>query len=194
MKALTDAVKQMLNGLAHANAGDYISQREKLSVLNQSGQATSTPQTIEAVEENVVSSNRRHVGLYMGSGLPSEVMDYVIQTCRSLNNDLTVLTSESKKAANALLEPYKEALAEAGINMQVANFSGEPVPAMARYLRKHPEVAFLACKDSGYLGRGYVNGTQRKNALPVPVVVVATGKAAALSPQQTDTVSHSSVV
>jgi len=44
---------------------------------------------------------------------------------------------------------------------------------MLDYLRRHPEVAFLACKDFGYLGRSYLNGTERQNALPVPVVIVA---------------------
>lgn len=192
MKALTEALKQMLDALAHANAGEYMTQREKLKVLAHSSVTAKAPQT-NIEQEMPVASNRRHIGLYMGSELPREVMDYVIQTCVSLNNDLTVLTAESKKAANVLLQPYESLLVESGITMRIATISGEPVPAMARYLRKHPEVAFLACKDKGYLGRGYINGTQRKNALPVPVVVVATGKAAAQSQQQTGPVSHSSV-
>ena len=60
--------------------------------------------------------------------------------------------------------------------MQLESLTGEPVAGLARYLRSHPEVAFLACKDAGYLGRSYVYGSQsqKKNSLPVPVVVITT--------------------
>lgn len=175
MKVLTDALKQMLNALAFANAGEYMTQRDKVRVLRQTSQAAAMPE----IENQIAASggSTRHIALYMGSELPAAVMDYVIQTCSRLNNDLTVLTFESKKTANELLQPYEEVLAEVDISMEVVHLSGEPIPSLARYIRKHPEIAFLACKDSGYLGRRYVNNTLRKNAIPVPVVVVATSKA-----------------
>lgn len=80
---------------------------------------------------------------------------------------------ESENTGRALLAPYQKALEDAGVDMRLVTLSGEPVPGLARYLRRHPEVAFLACKDFGYLGRSYLNGTERQNALPVPVVIVA---------------------
>ena len=81
---------------------------------------------------------------------------------------------DTESTGRALLQPHQEALDAAGVDMELVTLSGEPAPGLARYLRSHPEVAFLACKDSGYLGRSYLHGIQRKNALPVPVVVVAT--------------------
>jgi len=190
MKVLTDALKQILNSLAYANAGEYMTQRDKARFLNQSTADIKT--VIEPVEVKVVSK-ARHIALYTGSELPSEVMDYVIETCLRLKNDLTVLTFESKKASTALLQPYENILAKAGINMQVANLTGDPITGLARYLRKHPEVAFLACKDSGYLGRSYVNSSQRKNALPVPIVVVATSKTVTHTPAQANAEDKASV-
>ena len=56
------------------------------------------------------------------------------------------------------------------------SLTGDPLTGLRRYLRSHPEVAFLACKDAGYLGRSYLYGSQnqKKNYLPVPVVVITT--------------------
>jgi len=180
MKKLTATLKKMLDGLAYAHAGEYLTPREKTRILSQdSGTAQ---QQIEEVLEPFGTGARdkaRRVALYLGSELPPEVMDYVIQTCMRLRHELTVLTFESASTARGLLQPHQATLDAAGVEMKLVTLNGKPIEGLARYLRSHPEVAFLACKDSGYLGRRYLQGTQPKNAMPVPVVVVATGAAAA---------------
>lgn len=174
MKALTETMKKMLDAMAHADAGEYLTRREKARILGQkSGPVNLAPATPEpaAVRAN---SNARRVALYVGSELPAEVMDYMIETCARLRHELTVLTFQSESAGKALLQPYQQALAAAGVDFQMVTLNGDPISGLQRYLRSCPEVAFLACKDSGYLGRSYLNGTPGKNAMPVPVVVVTT--------------------
>ncbi|MGB5457137.1 MAG: hypothetical protein WBO18_14385, partial [Gammaproteobacteria bacterium] len=174
MKPLTDALKKMLNGLASADAGEYLTPRQKAAFFEDTD-VTVVNATDEAPvlsEAAATASTRRRIAMYMGSELPASIMNYVIETCSSLEHDLTVLTFESNSISNALLEPYTEILTGKGIEMQIVKLSGEPIPGLARYLRSHPEIAFMACKDTGYLGRSYMNSTQAKNALPVPVVVV----------------------
>ena len=120
-------------------------------------------------------STARRIALYLGNELPPEVMDYVIQTCARVQHELTVLTFETENCARALLEPHRKALEAAGVDMKLVVLSSEqPIAGLKRYLRSHPEVAFLACKDTGYLGRSYLSGTRNQNSLPVPVVVVTT--------------------
>lgn len=176
MKPLTDALKKMLNGLASADAGEYLTPRQKAAFFEDTDvkvvNATDSAPVLS--EKAVAASARRHVAMYMGSELPATMMDYVVETCSSLEHELTVLTFESNSTSNALVEPYANTLAEKGIKMQIVKLSGEPIPGLARYLRSHPEIAFMACKDTGYLGRNYMNSTQAKNALPIPVVVVVT--------------------
>lgn len=173
MKKLTETMKQMLDALAFAHAGEYLSMREKTRLLRQrSGEISIAPAAPEPARVHAGSSARR-VALYLGSELPPEVMDYVIQTCARLRHELTVLTFQSENAGRALLDPHRQALEAADVEMELVTLSGEPVAGLGRYLRSHPEVAFLACKEGGYLGRSYLKGMQ-KNALPVPVVVVTT--------------------
>ena len=176
MKPLTDALKRMLNGLASADAGEYLTPRQKAAFFEDTEyKVVQADDAAPVLSEAAASaSTRRHVAMYMGSELPASMMEYVIETCSSLEHDLTVLTLESSSISNALLEPYKDTLNGKGIEMQIVKLSGEPITGLARYLRSHPEIAFMACKDTGYLGRTYLNSTQAKNALPVPVVVVVT--------------------
>ena len=173
MKKLSETVKQMLDALAYAHAGEYLTSRKKSQILAQgSGTIPKAPQISEPVKTDT-GSHARRVALYLGSELPPEVMEYVVQTCARLKHQLTVLTFESENTGRALLEPHRKALDEVGVKVKLVTLGGGSISDLARYLRSHPEIAFLVCKDSGYLGRSYLNGRQRDNALPIPVVIVA---------------------
>ena len=156
-----------------SHAGEYLTQREKSRILAQAPGSIEKEQVVaEPVEINKGSTTRR-IALYVGNELPPEVMDYVIQTCARLQHELTVLTFETENYARDMLEPHQKALEEAGVNMKLEILHSEqPFAGLKRYLGSHPEIAFLTCKDTGYLGRGYLNGTRNQNSLPVPVVVV----------------------
>lgn len=192
MKKLTAVMKQMLDALAHAHAGEHLSPRGKAMALGQQD----TVAVNQIVEQDAETSratsktNVRRVALYLGSELHPEVMEYVIATCSRLCHGLTVLTFQSKSDGRALMDPYEQALAAAGVEMEMVVLSGDPISGLGRYLRRHPEIAFLACRETGYLGRSYLKGTQRKNLLPVPVVVVATSAEGAKKLDQAATVSE----
>lgn len=173
MIKLTQEIKRMLNALAFSDAGEYLTLRQKTDYLEQKpGAANAIPAGSRAPVQP--AGDRQQVALYMGSELPPDMMHYVVQTCGRLKHGLTVLTFQSDAAARALLAPYAEELETAGIKMKIVLLTGDPVTGLARYLRRHPEVAFLACKETGYLGRSFLNGTQRQDVMPVPVVLVAT--------------------
>jgi len=73
--------------------------------------------------------------------------------------------------------------------VRVAILSGEPPAALIHTLRRRPDVAFLICNESGYLGRSLIKGTVRQDAMPVPVVLVAGGETAAARPVHDEAVA-----
>lgn len=175
MVKLTEVIKRMLNALASADAGEYLSLHQKTDYLDQkfgAGHALQAGAPVPVPTQ--ATRERQQVALYMGSELPAEIMHYVVETCGRLKRGLTVLTFQSDSTARALLSPYADELAGAEIAMKIVPLTGDPVSGLARYLRRHSEVAFLVCKETGYLGRSFLNGTQRQDILPVPVVLVAT--------------------
>lgn len=173
MTKLTEVMKRMLNALACADAGEYLSLHQKIGYLNEKSGAGNAYQAPAAMPPQA-TRERQQVALYLGSELPAEIMHYAVQTCGRLKHGLTVLTFQSDSTARALLNPYANELADAQIAMKIVPLTGDPVSGLARYLRRHAEVAFLVCKETGYLGRSFLNGTQRQDVLPVPVVLVAT--------------------
>ena len=186
IKSMSGSLKQMLDALAYADASEHLSGLEKSRILSEGPAANVQQQKVRTEpEKSEDSNNGRRVALYLGSELPKEVMDYTVQTCARLRHDLTVVTFESRNTASSLLEPFKNMLEEAGVDMKLAVLAGDPLPRLSHYLRTHPEIAFLACKDVGYLGRSYMNGTLQNNTLPVPVVVVASKREAGENLDQT---------
>jgi len=112
-------MKKMLDAMAFADAGEYLTGREKSRVLSKkSGPVNLAPATPERAAARA-SSNARRVAVYMGSELPAEVMDYVIETCARLRHELTVLTFQSDSAGKALLQPYQQTLAAAGVDFEM---------------------------------------------------------------------------
>lgn len=173
---LTDDIKRMLDALAYANAGDYLTLPQKDRILQGSPALASTEGTA-ALAPPAPPARRPQVGLYLGSELSADVMHYVTQTCARLRHDLTVLTFESETEARTLLAPYQAVLDKAETALSFVVISGEPPAALAGALRRRPEIAFLVCNEAGYLGHSLMAGTQGKDALPVPVVMVATNEA-----------------
>lgn len=170
---LTHEIKRMLEALAYANVGENLNRRQKTRAIS----ASEAPATAPTPATSPVA-HQAQVGLYLGSELPADVMQYVMQTCIRLKHGLTVLTFQSETEAQALLAPFQAGLDEAGIQPRVTVLTGEPPASLIHALRKRPEVAFLICNESGYLGRGLLKGTVRQDAIPVPVVMVASGDAA----------------
>jgi hypothetical protein len=181
MKALTEALKTMLNALAHEDAGEYLTPSQKTAILGKGPGATPEQRVAPTVQEPA-PVGRRRVALFTGRELPENVIEYVTETCARTEHDLTVLTFETESTAEAMLQPYQGDLAEAGIDVKLVTLGGNTLSQLARYLGSHPEIAFLACKESGYLGRSYLDGNQRKNEMPVPVVVIVSGKEAVQLP------------
>lgn len=165
MTKLTTEIKRMLNALTSADAGKYLASSQKVRYLNQ-GAGAAAPAAAKQVRP---ASPCQQVAPYMGSELPADVMNYVVQNSARLKHGLTALTFQSE---SALLSLHADALADGGIDLQKEALSGDPVPELARYLRRHSEVAFLVRNETGYPGRGLLNGSQRRGVLPVPVVLV----------------------
>lgn len=177
---LTQEIKRMLNALAYATAGENLTSRQKHRVIA-GGTAPST--VIEATSN---AKPGAQIGFYLGSELSADVMQYVIHTCSRLKHGLTVLTFQNELDARTLLKPYQAELEDAHIGVQLTVLGGEPPAALVQALRKRPEIVFLICNESGYLGRSLMKGIVRQEAFPVPVVMVAANESAMAKPSQAE--------
>ncbi|MEW5891583.1 MAG: hypothetical protein AB1697_00350 [Pseudomonadota bacterium] len=168
---LTHDIKRMLNALAYANAGDNLNRRQKARVV--AGSPVVAAPAAPVAAGPAAAKPRAQVGLYLGSEISAEIMQYVVQTCSRLRHGLMVLSFQPGNVIEALLAPYQSMFEAAGIELQVVELTGEPPAALSRALRRRPEIAFLVCNESGYFGRHLLNNAQRNTGIPIPVVLVA---------------------
>ena len=169
MKQLAHHIKHMLNALASADAGEYLTLHQKVRHLSPATQEQIQP-PMPTKEPSATTQKR--IGLYLGSELPRHVMDYVLQTCQRMRHGLTILTLQDEQDAKIMIDPLVVEFEKAGLDLRVDYLTGEPLASLTRYLRRHPEISFLTCNESGFLGRGLINGAKGMDNLPVPVVLV----------------------
>lgn len=170
MKHLTRHLKHMLDALASADAGEYLSLQQKARYLAPASQEQRREQP---PAEKSTATAKKWIGLYLGSELPQHVTDYVLQTCLRMRQGLVILTLQDEAEAHTLAAPLVAAFKDAGLALRMEYLYGEPVASLARALRRHPEISFLTCNETGFLGRALTRGTQGVDSLPVPVVLVA---------------------
>lgn len=194
MKILRETLEVMKKGFAHSHVGDYLTGSEKLKAIADVDASASAQRNLlaqQTKEAAKTKTKRQSIAMYLGSELPAHLMDYMIETCISLDHDLKVLTFESSNVSQELLEPYQAVLAEKNITMQKTKLTGNPMAELNRHLKGHPEIVFLACRDSGFIGRSYLSGNPAKINLSVPVVVVSEDNATnTMSLDNTDNVTQ----
>lgn len=166
-------LKRMLNALSFAHLGESLSLSQKDRALAASVRAAAPVAVEAAAHPATCAVPRSQVGLYLGSELPASVMQYVLQTCARLHHGLSVFSFQNEREIDAILAPHRSALADANIAVKGVPLSGDPAKVLASALRRRPEVAFLVCNESGFLGSRLTRGAMNPDSLPVPVVLVA---------------------
>lgn len=178
MSFLQKALKSMGKGFEHAHNEDNLN----FSVKSYTGAPTKA--SVEQVftepqlKNESRKSKRRYIAMYLGSDLPKSMMKYIIESCQHLGHDLAVISFEQNETTEEALAPYKQELETNNIEVKKVKLSGHPMQELNKYLKSHRDIAFLACKDTGFLGRSYMSGNLAKISLPVPLVVVTTEKQA----------------
>lgn len=176
---LSAPLKRILDALACAHAGEFLSDVEKFRVL------AKVPVSSMTFPRQQPAAIGPQVGLYLVSEPPKDVMQYALDTCERLGHGLTVFSFQSGGEIEETLAPYRNTLTTAGVALRVVTLTGEPPAPLAQALRRHPEVTFLVCNESGYLGNSLVKGRVRRDSLPVPVVLVGSNSQAAPSESNT---------
>lgn len=169
---LAPPIQRLFNALSFANVGESLTLTQKTRALS------GTPESPRATAANTATApasatSRSQVGLYLGSELPVNVAQYVLQTCARLQHGLTVFSFQSERDIDNLLAPHRAALAEANIAVRVVALSGDPSKVLGSTLKRRPDIAFLVCNESGFLGNRLTRGAMSPESLPVPVVLVA---------------------
>jgi hypothetical protein len=169
VKRLKQDFRRMLEGLAHQDAGEYLSVRGKareLGSLRQRGRpgdrgAAGGPAT------------RRRVGLVSDGRAAGGHVDYAIDVCRRQHTGLDILLHGDAAIASGNALDLLERAREQGIETQLVQLRDDNVQALGEYLARRPSLLFLVALAGDVLTRAITEsaaiGGQR---LHVPLVMI----------------------
>lgn len=165
---LTEQIKQALSALAHAEAGEMLSRREKLQTLIPDSSAQAQSEDIYKT-----SGTRKMVALSLGSDPANAAVRYAVSVCHRMGADLSVLC-DSTRAAASVLARYQDAFAAANITCRTVGISGNRERAIKQYLQAHSELIFVVSSGSDDPVQALISsGSWAKvvNAASIPVVM-----------------------
>lgn len=165
--SIRNQIKQALEALSAANAGEMLTRRDKHHLI---GAAAVAPQ------QTVVPDRAHHsaVAICAATGFSERMFDYALDHCQRLKADLVLLTHEFSAATEVVLEEAVQKLRQQGVHARIAHLHGDWNQAMNHFMRSHRNILYLALSSRdergvSLLGQGR---RHRRHAFPVPLVVV----------------------
>ncbi|SCZ65726.1 hypothetical protein [Thiohalomonas denitrificans] len=169
MKRITEDLRRALAAMACSEAGEFLSPLQKASVLD------SRKRSPAAVAVNRSHLRGRRLALATGGTGSPRAFDYALQCCRQLEAALDVI---SLNECIYEMDPSRSAELQAhGIQWRSLALDGEPLNALAGYLRNNVQPLFLVADETGFPATELLTGRVKKALWPshIPLVVIAAG-------------------
>lgn len=184
MPSLSAKLKRLLDNIALADAGEMLSPREKMRLLDimippenrapqqmAAGNAASDRST--AASARTVVPQRRSVALGVGATLSLPALDYAAGACARLDAGLILLCTDAALALR-LIQPHLLRLTTMGVASRIVALS-DPLPgAVAEFMRNDPTVLFaVTAGDDPVASLVQHAGKGMHKAPPAPIVMVS---------------------
>jgi len=170
MKSLSNTLKKMLAGLAHQDAGEYLSAHEKMEIL---GYAQEPRKRSSEVYRNAaarpVSKRIALISDGRGFGAP---LDYTIDAClrQDAQIDLLVHGAIDTKSISSL----EKQIQQAGLDCRHVRLGVHVVDDIVEYIYHQPSLIFLVAMPDDTAARVLIEEVIPRHGgrIPVPLVLI----------------------
>ncbi|RLA04797.1 MAG: hypothetical protein DRQ47_02815 [Gammaproteobacteria bacterium] len=170
MKRLSNGLKKMLAGLAHQDAGEFLSMGEKLEVL---GYGTKTKEKPLAAPRKVVRRpvTKRIALISDGRGLGAP-LDYAIEACLRQGAQIDLLTHGA--IDTEIISVLEKQVQQAGLDCQHIQLGVNVVDDLIDYIFDHRSLIFLVAIPDDNVARVLIEDVipKRGGRIPVPLVLI----------------------
>jgi hypothetical protein len=170
MKKLSDNLKQMLAGLAYQDAGEFLTQREKMKAL---GYATERQERPSASLEGVrkIPATRRIALISNGRGLGAP-LTYVLDACQRQDAEVDLLIHGTTDAEN--ISALERRIKEAGLMCHRIQLGTQPLDGVLSYVRNHPALTFMVAMPDDDVAKSLLEEVipGKGGRMPVPLVLI----------------------
>ncbi len=135
MKRLSKELKQMLNALAHQDAGEFLTMRDKLNILDVKGTVGS-----EGASHEASSARIRRIAMLSDGGDSSKALHYALNACKRQQASLDlVLHGAAARQAGEI----RSLLHGHDIASEVVLLGEQSVKALSEYLHSRRNLSSL---------------------------------------------------
>jgi len=175
MTKLSEDLKKMLTGLAYQDAGDFLSIREKMNVLDNASENPGKPNTAAHTLETRMGGTRvatkRIAFISNGSGLGAP-LDYAIDAALRQNAqiDLLIHGPAGSEYSSALENKIKNS----GVRYQRIQLQVTAVCSIVDYIVKHPSLLYLIAMPDDDVAKTLIEEVLpgRRRRIQIPVVLI----------------------
>ena len=175
MTTLSEDLKKMLTGLAYQDAGDFLSIREKMTVLGNGSENPEKPDTSSHMIETRIGRTgavtKRIAFISNGRGLDAP-LDYAIDACLRQNAQLDLLIHGSADSKNT--STLEKKIKNSGVSYQRIQLEVNAVDGIVDYIAKHPSLIYLIAMPDDDTARVLIEEVlpMRRRRIQVPIVLI----------------------
>ncbi|MET0048087.1 MAG: hypothetical protein ABW066_09905 [Sedimenticola sp.] len=170
MKKLSDNLKRMLNGLAHQDAGEFLSMREKMKVLGMGPETRTKPSPPSTNMAKKLATHRiAFISDGRGMGAP---LAYAIDACSRQGAKIDLLTHGTTDIEN--ISALENQIRAAGLDHHHIQLGVNAIDDIFNYIRNHPSLIFLVAMPDDNAAKVIIEEVipQRGARVPVPLVLI----------------------
>jgi len=170
MKKLNSDLKRILSGLAHQDAGEYLSMHDKMKVVGY-GSETRKRQITAAPQMARRPVPKRIAFISDGSGFGTP-LNYAIDASLRQNAQIDLLVHDVTDMAS--ISALENKVREAGRDCQRIQLGVSAVDSIVEYIGNHPTLVFLVAMLDDSTARVLMEEVMPKcgSRIPVPLVLI----------------------
>lgn len=170
MKKLSDNLKQMLAGLAHQDAGEFLPMREKMKALGNGSESRAKPATPTASVKKMPATRRiALISDGRGQGAP---LAYAVDACLRQGAKIDLLLHGTTDAEN--ISALEHRIQEAGLSYHRIQLGTKPTDAIIDYICNHPALVFMVAMPDDDAAKTLIEEVipGKGGRMPVPLVLI----------------------
>lgn len=170
MKILSDTLKKMLAGLAHQDAGEFLSAHEKMEILGYGPETGKRPS--EVSRKTVKRPVTKRIALITdGRGLGAP-LDYAIDACLRQDARIDLLLHGAIDTKNISL--LEQQIQQADVDCQHIRLGVNEVDNIIEYIYSQPSLIFVVAMPDDAAARVLIEEVIPRHGgrVPVPLVLI----------------------
>jgi hypothetical protein len=170
MRKLSDSLKRVLTGLAYQDAGEFLSVREKLDVLGDTGKRAASNRKKSG--NRIATSNTRRIALITDGRGIGAALNYTIDVSQRHGVQVDLLIHGAVDVE--LISSMEKQIRAADIVCHRIQLYAQAVEGLLKYIADHSCLMFLVASPDDATARLLVEDVipKRRSRITVPLVLI----------------------